>query len=312
MSAFGLSRARACGLRAVRRREDVAALHRAADADADRFLADRDVQKAGQLAGAEPLFDLLLEATDEQHVAEELRELLLRELVLLRHASHSPSLRILRAMRLVWQWGELEREPAAGLGRGAARAHDLRARRRPRGRAPREPQPAAARQHDPAVRLAHRQLRATCPAAWAAPARPRRHRRPARACRRDRDRGGGRSEAEGAQTTLADAWTAALLTLPADWSDLYAELALRSSDHLEHAALLTAPLNPLRVGNTLAFRFRVARRFGYGASPGMVRRCLARLDEEGMPGTLEIIHGLSDTHNVATQGPVWRIGGRSV
>ena len=120
------------------------------------------------------------------------------------------------------------------------------------------------------------------------------------------------SEAERARTTLADAWTAAVLTLPEDWSDLYAELTLRSSDHLEHAALLTAPLNPLRVGNTLSLRFRVARRFGYGASPGMARRCLARLDEEGMPGTLEIIHGLSDTHNVATQGPVWRIGGRSV
>ncbi len=116
----------------------------------------------------------------------------------------------------------------------------------------------------------------------------------------------------GRRRTLADAWSAALLTLPEDWSDLYAELTLRSSDHLEHAALLTAPLNPLRVGNTLSLRFRVARRFGYGASPGMVRRCLARLDEEGMPGTLEIIHGLSDTHNVATQGPVWRIGGRSV
>jgi hypothetical protein len=120
------------------------------------------------------------------------------------------------------------------------------------------------------------------------------------------------SEDESARTTLADVWTAALLTLPDDWSDLYAELTLRSSDHLEHAALLSAPLNPLRAGNTLSLRFRVARWFGYGASPGMVRRCLARLDEEGMPGTLEIIHGLSDTHNVGTQGPVWRIGGRSV
>ena len=68
-------------MRAVRRGEHVAVLHRAADADADGLLADRDVQEAGQLAGAEPLLDLLLEAADEQHVAQELRQLLLRELL---------------------------------------------------------------------------------------------------------------------------------------------------------------------------------------------------------------------------------------
>ncbi len=117
---------------------------------------------------------------------------------------------------------------------------------------------------------------------------------------------------EESQTKLEDAWNAALLTLPDDWSDLFAELALRSSDHLEHGALLAAPLNPTRVGSTLALRFRVARRYGYGASPGVVRRCLARLDAEEMPGELEVLHVLSDTHNVATQGPVLRIGGRSV
>jgi hypothetical protein len=122
----------------------------------------------------------------------------------------------------------------------------------------------------------------------------------------------GETPPEQVQTKLEDAWNAALLTLPEDWSDLFAELVLRSSDHLEHAALLAAPLNPTRVGSTLALRFRAARRYGYGASPGVVRRCLARLDDEGMPGKLEILHVLSDTHNVATQGPVLRIGGRGV
>ena len=67
-------------VRAVRRREHVAVLHRAADADRDRLLADRDVQEAGQLAGAEPLLHLLLETADQQHLAEELVQLLLGQL----------------------------------------------------------------------------------------------------------------------------------------------------------------------------------------------------------------------------------------
>jgi hypothetical protein len=114
------------------------------------------------------------------------------------------------------------------------------------------------------------------------------------------------------QATLAGAWEAALAELPADWSDLYAELALRSSDHLERAALLGAPLNPARPGKEPALRFRAARLSGYGVSAQMARRCLARLDEEGIPGALTILHVLSDTHHAATQGPVWRVGGRPV
>jgi hypothetical protein len=56
----------------------------------------------------------------------------------------------------------------------------------------------------------------------------------------------------------------------------------------------------------------VARQFGYGASPGMTRRCLARLDEERITGRVEILRALSDTRPVGTQGPVWRVGGRAV
>ncbi len=62
----------------------------------------------------------------------------------------------------------------------------------------------------------------------------------------------------------------------------------------------------------LGFRFRVAHSFGYGAAPGMVRRCLARLDEEGIPGRVRVLRALSDTHPVGTQGPVWTIGGKAV
>jgi hypothetical protein len=117
---------------------------------------------------------------------------------------------------------------------------------------------------------------------------------------------------EAPRESLAAGWAEALDALPEDWSDLYAELALTSSDHLDRGALLLAPLNPTRVPDRVALRVRAARRFGYGASPGMVARCLERLDEGGIPGRLAILHVLSDTHNVATQGPVWRVGGRAV
>ena len=124
---------------------------------------------------------------------------------------------------------------------------------------------------------------------------------------------GERAEPEEApRERVAELWDRALANLPADWSDLLCELQLTSSDHLARAALLTAPINPTRVPGRSAFRFRVARTFGYGASPQMTRRCLERLDTEGIRGTLTLLHVLSDTHNVATQGPVWRVSGKAV
>jgi hypothetical protein len=119
-------------------------------------------------------------------------------------------------------------------------------------------------------------------------------------------------EAPAPREQLADAWSIAVGTLPADWSDLHCELELFSSDHLDVGALLTAPLNPTRDPGQRAFRFRVAHSFGYGAAPEMAARCLARLDEAGIPGRVRILRALSDTHNVDTQGPVWRVGGKAV
>jgi len=114
------------------------------------------------------------------------------------------------------------------------------------------------------------------------------------------------------EVPLAGAWDTELSALPADWSDLYAEVEFVSSDHLAPAALRLAPVNPLRDGARLAFRFRCARRFGYGAAEPVVRRCLARVDEAGIPGTVRILHVFSDTNPVGTQGPVWFVGGRNV
>ena len=61
-----------------------------------------------------------------------------------------------------------------------------------------------------------------------------------------------------------------------------------------------------------AGRFRCARAFGYGASPGMVRRSLERVDDERLPGTFRLLRALSDTKPVYTQGPVWYVGGKAV
>ena len=112
--------------------------------------------------------------------------------------------------------------------------------------------------------------------------------------------------------SLADGWDSELAALPPDWSDVYAELELTSSDLLDRGALLLAPLNPARHLNRLAFRFRVARVFGYGASGPMTRRCLERLDDEGIPGKVTVLRVLSGTQNVATQGPVWYVEGKAV
>jgi hypothetical protein len=114
------------------------------------------------------------------------------------------------------------------------------------------------------------------------------------------------------RATLAESWDAAVTALPSDWSDLYAEVELYSSDYLERAALLLAPLNPSRYGGRPGFRFRAASHFGYGASPQMVRRALERLDEDGIRGEFRILRTLSDTHPVGTQGPVWYVGGKAV
>jgi hypothetical protein len=111
---------------------------------------------------------------------------------------------------------------------------------------------------------------------------------------------------------LGDAWDDALETLPSTWSDLLCELEVDSSDYLWRAALLGAPLNPTRNPDGLALRFRAARTKGYGAPPGLVRRCLERMDADGITGTVAVLNALSETDNVHTQGPVWRVAGRSV
>jgi hypothetical protein len=112
--------------------------------------------------------------------------------------------------------------------------------------------------------------------------------------------------------SLAGSWDEESAKLPPDWSDLYAEVELTSSDYIEPGALRLSPLNPTRPDARPLFRFRAARRFGYGASPEMVRRSLERLDEAGMRGQLRILHAVSDSYPAKTQGPVWYAGGKVI
>jgi hypothetical protein len=44
----------------------------------------------------------------------------------------------------------------------------------------------------------------------------------------------------------------------------------------------------------------------------MARRCFERMDGDGITGTIAVVQSLSDTENAVTQGPVWRLAGRSV
>ena len=115
-----------------------------------------------------------------------------------------------------------------------------------------------------------------------------------------------------AERSLADSWDAALSPLPADWTDLLCELEVASSDYLDRAALLCAPLNPARDAPRLVFTFRCSGRSGYGSSRAMARRCFERLDDEGITGSTRVLRVLCDADNVATQGPVWLVGGKTL
>ena len=114
------------------------------------------------------------------------------------------------------------------------------------------------------------------------------------------------------QERLRAAWERALASSPSDWSDIYAEVRFNSTDYIQPAALLMAPLNPSRYGGVATLRFRCAHHFGYGASPEMTGRCLQRCDEAGLTGEVEILRVLSDSYPVGSQGPVWLVGGKSV
>jgi hypothetical protein len=225
-------------VRSVRRGDDVAVLERAADAHRARLLADRHVEEAGQLAGAEALLDLLFEAADEEHLPQHVLQVTFRQARSLLLHRHGPECTV-GAVRLVEQWNQVAKRPGSELERRPAEPPD---RQRESARARRCAACAGRswtlRRHGPLLRHSQRPRART--RGRTAPARPHRRRanpRPADAH--------GTSEAEAPQEvarhTLAAEWQAALEMLPSDWSDLVAELELDSSVDVDRAAVLCAP-----------------------------------------------------------------------
>ena len=84
-----------------------------------------------------------------------------------------------------------------------------------------------------------------------------------------------------------------------------------SSTHRAHGHTLAKGTHPNEIMAELYGKTEGCSH-GYGASPGMVQRCFARLDEAGIPGEVRILRALSDAHPVGTQGVVWYIGGKAV
>ena len=116
----------------------------------------------------------------------------------------------------------------------------------------------------------------------------------------------------GAGQTLAAAWDDLLASLSEDWSDLLLEVELGSDEPYPPVAMIVSALNPERCDGRSAFRFRVGRTFGYGASASTVGRCLKLLYEYPVEGRLRLLDVLSQKLPFETQGPVWRLGGRSL
>ena len=85
---------------------------------------------------------------------------------------------------------------------------------------------------------------------------------------------------------LVRQWREIERSLPENWGDARFRLTVDDEDKAGRAAVLLAPINPGRRGQTV--RFHTARG-GAGPSPDTVERLLRRLDEERVRGTLELV-----------------------
>ena len=107
-----------------------------------------------------------------------------------------------------------------------------------------------------------------------------------------------------AVASLVEQWDALIAGLPADWSACDVELRLLDAAASEEVALVLSPLNPWhqRDWRSGVFRFRTARRFGYGTAAELCRKRLGTLDSLHVVGSLKRLRSISDVRPVATQG----------
>jgi hypothetical protein len=90
-----------------------------------------------------------------------------------------------------------------------------------------------------------------------------------------------------------------------DWSDMLFELRLQEELRFDEARLLMAPAQLQRkAGERDLFSFRISRVRGYGAHEPLTEACLAKLDEVGIHGELELVRVLHEVEPNWTQGPV--------
>lgn len=90
-----------------------------------------------------------------------------------------------------------------------------------------------------------------------------------------------------------------------DWSDMLFELRLHEELRFDEARLAMAPAQLQRkAGERDLFTFRISRVRGYGAHWPLAEACLAKLDEVGISGDLELIRVLHEVEPNWTQGPV--------
>ncbi|HEX6229170.1 MAG TPA: hypothetical protein VFZ41_06870 [Solirubrobacterales bacterium] len=89
--------------------------------------------------------------------------------------------------------------------------------------------------------------------------------------------------------SLADDFQQVIDALPSDWTDL--ELDLRIDDESRYVdsavALSTVNAQPYSEADW-DWRLLVARSFGHAAAPESVRGVLARLDEDGVTGEMQV------------------------
>lgn len=105
--------------------------------------------------------------------------------------------------------------------------------------------------------------------------------------------------------SLAAEFHQAVEDQPPDWSDMLFELRLRAELRSDEARVTMAPAQLQRkAGERLLYTFRISRTRGYGAHPPLVEACLARLDEAGIEGELELVRVLHEVEPNWTQGPV--------
>lgn len=90
-----------------------------------------------------------------------------------------------------------------------------------------------------------------------------------------------------------------------DWSDMLFELRLSPELRFDEARLIMAPAQLQRkAGERDLFTFRISRQRGYGAHAPLVEACLAKLDDVGIHGELELVRVLHEVELNWTQGPV--------